>query len=582
MERRLAAIFAADVVGYSRLMGEDEEGTLQRLNALRHDLVEPNIAGRKGRIVKLMGDGLLAEFSSVVEAIQCAVDIQSEIAERETDVAEENRVTLRIGINLGDVIVEGSDIFGEGVNVAARLEGLADPGGVCISAAAFRAVEGKIDLAFEDLGPQAVKNIAKPVHVYRLAGTPGKEDFADHAQDGTSLSGKPSIAVLPFTNMSGDPEQDYFSDGITEDIITELSRNRWMTVIARNTTFTYKGMAVNVANVARDLGVRYVIEGSVRKSSERMRINVQLIEGSTGNHVWAERFDRQVVDIFDLQDEITRRIAAAIEPEIFAIEGHNASRRNVTDLSVWEDMMRARVYFGRTTAADTSEAIRLLSDILENHSDVPLANSLLSFMYLFSVHMGWLPPDPYKERADRLARKAVTLDEQDTWGHIALGYVRMMERRTGAAVSELTRALDLNPNSATAYGYRGLTNAFGARNEAALEDASQAIRLSPRDSQLPIFLAAQTVAKFHQRDFEEALRLCEEIVEMRPEFVGALRLKSSMLAHCGRIDEAQQVLNRVLELQPDLNLAALEQAQPYATEEGMRLFLEGMKMAGLN
>ncbi|MCP5083170.1 MAG: tetratricopeptide repeat protein [Alphaproteobacteria bacterium] len=313
-----------------------------------------------------------------------------------------------------------------------------------------------------------------------------------------------------------------------------------------------------------------------------MRISVQLIEGSTGNHVWAERFDRQVVDIFDLQDEITRRIAAAVEPEIFAIEGHNASHRNVTDLSIWEDMMRARVYFGRMTATDTNEAIRLLSDVLNNHPDLPLANSLLSFMYLFSVHMGWLPPEPYKATADRLARKAVTLDEQDAWGHIALGYVRMMERSTNAAVSELTRALDLNPNSATAYGYRGLVNAFGARAEAALEDADQAIRLSPRDPQLPLFLAAKNIAKFQQRDFEGALLISDQILEMRPEFIGALRLKSAMLAHIGRTEEAHEILKKVLDLQPGTNLTALEEAQPYATEDGMDLFLEGMKLAGLD
>jgi len=427
-----------------------------------------------------------------------------------------------------------------------------------------------------------VKNIARPVHVYRLVGAPDKEGLASQKQNAPTPSDKPSIAVLPFTNMSGDLQQEYFSDGITEDIITELSRNRWMTVIARNTTFTFKGMAVNVADVAKELGVRYIIEGSVRKSSDRMRINVQLIEGSTGNHVWAERFDRQVVDIFDLQDEITGRIAAAIEPEIFAIEGHNASHRNVTDLSIWEDMMRARVYFGRMTAPDTNEAIKLLSDVLNNHSDLPLANSLLSFMYLFSVHMGWLPPEPYKATADRLARKAVTLDEQDAWGHIALGYVRMMERSTDAAVSELTRALDLNPNSATAYGYRGLVNAFGARAEAALEDADQAIRLSPRDPQLPLYLSAKAVAKFQQRDFQEALQITDQILEMRPEMVGALRLKTSMLSHIGRIEEAQEALKKVLELQPNSSLAALEEAQPYATEEGMRLFLEGLKLAGLS
>ena len=583
VHRRLTAILAADVVGYSRLMGEDETGTLERLKSLRKELVQPKIAGGRGRIVKLMGDGLLAEFPSVVEAVRCAVDIQHDMVGREAGLPDERRIRLRIGVNLGDIIVEGSDIYGDGVNVAARLEGLAEPGGICISSVVHDQVNRRIDVDFTDLGEQELKNIDRPVRVWQWLPEGSRGNVGIKAEPGRlALPEKPSIAVLPFDNMSGDPEQEYFADGITEDIITELSRNRWMTVIARNTTFTYKGAAVNVADVARELSVRYVIEGSVRRSSDRVRISVQLIEGLSGNHVWAERFDRQVIDIFDLQDEITRSVAAAIEPEIFAIEGHNASHRNVTDLPAWDDLMRARAHFWRLTSADSVEAIKRLSDVLRHHPDISLANSMLAFMYLVSVHMGWLPPEPYRATADSLARKAISLDEQDSWAHIALGYLKMMERDTDAAISELTKALDLNPNSATAFGYRALASAFGARAQDALEDADQAIRLSPRDPQVPYFTNAKAVANFLDGNLEEAMRISNQVLEMRPEFVGAFRLKCSALAHLGRLEEAREVLERVLELQPDTSLAALEQAQPYATEEGMSAFLECLKLAGLN
>jgi len=579
VERKLTTIFAADVVGYSRLMGEDEAGTLARLKSLRKELVQPKIAGGRGRIVKLMGDGLLAEIPSVVEAVRCAVDIQQGMTAREPDLPEERRIRLRIGVNLGDIIVEGSDIYGDGVNVAARIQEVAEPGGVALSSSAHDQIAGKVEAIFTDGGEHSLKNIANPVRVWRWS-----DDVTAPPSPSESLSlpDKPSIAVLPFDNMSGDPEQEYFADGITEDIITELSRNRWMTVIARNTTFTYKGAAVNVAHVARELGVRYVIEGSVRKSSDRVRISVQLIEGLTGNHVWAERFDRSVIDIFDLQDEITRSVAAAIEPEIFAVEGHNASQRNAADLSAWDDMMRARAHFWRMTSADSVEAIKRLSDVLGRHPNNSLAHSMLAFMYLFSVHMGWLPLDPYRAKAASLARKAISLDEQDSWAHIALGYLKMMERDTDAAISELTRALNLNPNSATAFGYRAFAKAFGARTEDALEDVEQTFRLSPRDPQVPYFSGAKAVALFLGGNLEEAVGVLNRALDMRPELVGAFRLKCSALAHLGRLEEAQEALARVLELQPNISLAALEQTQPYATEEGMRYFLEGMKLAGLD
>jgi adenylate cyclase len=326
LERRLAAILAADAVGYTSLMGADEAGTLRRFTELRQDVLEPLIAEHRGRVVKLMGDGFLVEFASVVDALTCALAWQAGVAGHQATAADDQRFDFRIGINLGDVIVDGDDIHGDGVNVASRLEGLAEPGGICLSDDAYRQVRGKAEAAFEDLGEQALKNVAEPVRVYRVKTAAHITAEARPAGDALALPDKPSIAVLPFDNMSGDDEQEYFADGITEDLITALSKIRWFFVIARNSTFTYKGQAVEVTQVARDLGVRYVIEGSVRKAGNRVRITAQLIDATTGRHVWAERYDRLIEDIFELQDEMTQTIVGAVEPELSAAERENAVR----------------------------------------------------------------------------------------------------------------------------------------------------------------------------------------------------------------------------------------------------------------
>jgi len=357
MERRLAAILAADVVGYSRLMGMDEAGTLRRLKALRRDLVQPKIAEHKGRVVKLMGDGLLAEFPSVVEAVQCAARIQEEIGGRDPGASEAERIRLRIGVNLGDVIVEGSDIYGDGVNVAARLEGLAEPGGVCISGHVFDAIDGKLALACEDIGARQVKNIAKPVHVYRLT-LAGGPTPAERAAGPFQLLDRPSIAVLPFTNLSGDREQEYFSDGITEDIITELSRFRALFLIARNSSFAFKSRSENVKNIARELGVEYIVEGSVRKSGSRVRITAQLIEADSGNHLWAERYDRNMEDIFAVQDEVTQAIVAALPGRVDAAAVEQGRRRPTESLTAYDFLLRGE-WLLRSGCFDDDEAFAL-------------------------------------------------------------------------------------------------------------------------------------------------------------------------------------------------------------------------------
>jgi TolB-like protein/class 3 adenylate cyclase len=360
--RRLAAILAADVAGYSRLMGADEEGTLERLKALRRELVDPKIAEHRGRIVKTTGDGLLVEFASVVDAVRCAVAVQQAMPERNTSVAADSRIELRIGINLGDVIVEGDDLYGDGVNIAARIEALADAGGVFVSNTVHDHVRYRLPFLFEDLGEQQVKNIARPVRVYRVRDAGGAPKAP--TQPALPLPDKPSIAVLPFANMSGDPEQEYFADGMVEEIITALSRIRWLFVIARNSSFTYKGQAIDVKQVGRELGVRYVLEGSVRKSGGRVRITAQLIDANNGTHLWADRFDGSLEDVFDLQDNVASNVAGVIEPTLHIAETARSAHRATTDLTAYDFYLRAYAT-ALSSARQIPAAFRLLEHAIE-------------------------------------------------------------------------------------------------------------------------------------------------------------------------------------------------------------------------
>jgi adenylate cyclase len=407
--RRLTAILAADVAGYSRLMGADEEGTHERLKAHRRALVDPKIAEHHGRIVKTTGDGLLVEFPSVVDAVRCAVDVQRGMVERNAAISVDERIEFRVGINLGDVIVEGEDIFGDGVNIAARLEALAEPGGICVSRVVRDQVRDKLDAGFEDRGEQQVKNIARPVHVYRI---PIAENAPARAP--LPLPDKPSIAVLPFANMSGDPEQEYFADGIVEEITTALSKARWFFVIARNSSFTYKGRAVDVKQVSRDLGVRYVLEGSVRRASNRIRITAQLIDAANGAHVWAERYDRELADIFAVQDEITERVVAAIEPELYAAEHFRSQRKPPENLDAWECVIRALSYIGQATRGGNTEAETLCRRAIAIAPGYGQAHSLLAWLLVrrsvWAGGIGTVLPEATAE-----ARTALALDERDAW-----------------------------------------------------------------------------------------------------------------------------------------------------------------------
>ena len=460
--RKLAAILAADVVGYSRLAGSDEDRTLARLRALRSDLLDPTIAVHGGRVVKRTGDGILIEFRSVVDAVRCAVEVQNGMVERNAGVAPERRVEFRVGVHLGDVVEESDgDLMGDGVNIAARIEGVAEPGGICLSHAAYEQVRDKLKEEFADLGEISLKNIARPVRVYRVQRN-GKA-----ARSGPALPDKPSIAVLPFTNMSGDPEQEYFSDGISEDIITALSKLRWFFVIARNSSFIYKGKPVHMKQVAEELGVGYVLEGSVRKGGDRVRITAQLNDVATGSHIWAERYDRSLADVFAVQDEITEAIVAAIEPQLYAAENFRAQRKPPDSVDAWDLVMRALSHYWRVTRQDNLVAQALLEKAIVIDPNYGQALGVLAASYTFSIHMGWADPETTTAIAERAALAAIRADSEDPWAHFVLGSVYIFARRFDDSLAEFELALRLNPNFSMAQGYYGLALAYCGRWEEA-------------------------------------------------------------------------------------------------------------------
>jgi len=572
VKRKLTAILAADVVSYSRLMSMDETGTLAALKAHRGELIDPKIAEHHGRTVKTTGDGMLVEFPSVVEAVQCAVEIQRAMIPRNVGISPDRAVSFRIGIHQGDVVVEDGDIFGDGVNVVARLEELAEPGGLCISERVREDITGKLILDCQDLGTQHLKNIARPVRVYRVAIAAPAAHFI--------ASEKPSIAVLPFVNMSGDPEQEYFSDGITEDIITALSRLHWFFVIARNSTFSYKGKPANVKQIGRELGVRYILEGSVRKIGNRVRITAQLINVATGAHLWAERYDRDLTDIFALQDEITQSVTAAIEPKLVEAESVHFQGRSPDDLDAWDMVMRAVASFWRMTAAESEAAIDMLRLAVERYPNYAPAQSMLAFALLVSDHVGWAPAGkPYRLAAE-LAHRAAELDDNDPWAHLALGYLAFTARHTDDAVREFQRALALNPNFAAAYGYLGWAVVFDGRHEEAKEYFQQAFRMSPHDPLIAFFYSGMCAAHYFGRRFDEAVEWGRKTIQQRPGFIAGHRILCASLAQAGRTEELRAAMARLLELQPTISIAWIEEHVPY-TPRAMAHFLDGMHKAGV-
>jgi TolB-like protein/Flp pilus assembly protein TadD len=584
VERRLAAIWAGDIAGYSRLMGTDEEGTLRQLKVHRKEIVDPKITEHRGRIVKTTGDGLLVEFGSVVDAVRCAVDIQRGMIERDADIPTDKRIEFRIGINVGDIIIDANDIYGDGVNVAARLEALAEPGGVMVSRNVYDQVRDKLSFGFEDMGEQLVKNIARPVGVHRVSlvdnAAPITISGAAVAKTEALSSGRPSIAVLPFANMSGDAEQEYFADGISEDIITGLSKLRWFFVIARNSSFAYRGKAVDVKRAATELRVRYVLEGSVRKGGNRVRITAQLIDAATGNHLWADRYDGDLTDVFALQDEITRKVVAAIEPKLLEAEGIRSQKRSAEDLDAWDMVIQANSLFWRLTKADGDAAIAILRRAVERYPDYGPAHSMLAFMLLLSQLIGWKIEESLGKQAVTYAERAAELDDSDPWAHLALGYAAFSIRRTDEAVEEFQRALDLNPNFAAAHGYMALALGLAGRSEEAIAHGEQAIKMSPQDPQNAIFNTAIAAAHYLAGRYAEAVVFGRKALQQRTQFTSGHRIYVASLAQAGQIGEAREQLLRLKKVLPELTIAWIKQYVPYTTGP-MEKFLEGMRKAGL-
>ena len=583
MERRLAAILAADVVGYSRLMGADEAGTLDRLKSLRRELVQPQIISRGGRIVKLMGDGLLAEFPSVVEAVQCAVDIQQNLIDRESDVSQEHRVRLRIGVNLGDVIIEGSDIYGDGVNVAARLEALSDPGGVCISDAVYEQVRGRLDLKFEDLGKQDIKNIDRLVQAWKWSAS-GTEPIPESSVDGSSLplADKPSIAVLPFDNMSGDPQQEYFADGVVEEIITALSRMRWLFVVARNSSFIYKGRAVDVKEVRRDLGVRYVLEGSIRKAGGRVRITGQLIDATTGAHLWADRYDGSLQDIFDLQDQVTSSVVGAIAPKLELAEIERAKHKPTSSLDAYDYYLRGMAAFHHWTAEGSEEALNHFYRAIEIDPEYAIAHAMAARCINQRLAIQPLTVGIEEtEMAEKLARRAADLGRNDamalSMAGVTLGF-SVKDVRGGAALTE--RALALNSNLAWGWYSDGWLNVWLGNPEIGIDRISRAMQLSPQDPLIFQMQAAMAHAHFTAGDDKQALSWAQKALHDRPDHLPALLAVAASAAHLGIQEEAEDAKARLLRINSGFDLRFLTNLLPNQRPQDAARWSEGFRIAG--
>jgi len=585
VQRRLAAILAADVVGYSRLMEQDEAGTLARLQALRADLIDPEIADRGGRIVKTMGDGVLVEFPSAVAAVENALSIQQAMADHETDQAEDNRIRFRVGINLGDVIIEGDDIHGDGVNVAARLEGLCEPGGVYISGTVHDHVAGKLAAHFEDLGEKTVKNLARPVRVYAARIQPREGAALSDQAAPLPLPDKPSIAVLPFENMSGDPEQEYFADGIAEDIITALSRFSWFFVIARNSSFSYKGTSPDVRKVAEELGVQYVLEGSVRKAANRVRITAQLIDALTGRHVWAERYDRELDDIFAVQDEITEAIAGKVAPAFVSAEMRRIERKTPESLDAWDYTMQGNWHLWHLGKDEVAEARRLFETAVGLDPRNSLALSGLAMACISEYLFGWANDvAAARSRASQMAQRAIAADENDAWAHAINGLCSSHARLDyDAALNSGLRAVALNHNLALAEGMLALTYSHLSDYDNALLHAANAERLSPRDPASVWWNLARSWAAINSGKYEESLAWAKKMTESNPEFPTGWRHLVADYAQLGRLDEARKALAQLLRLAPNVTISVTRERVPVPPEsrDGMERFLEGLRKAGL-
>jgi len=585
VERRLAAVLAADIAGYSRLMGADEEGTLERLKACRRALIDPRIAEYRGRIVKTTGDGMLVEFASAVDAVRCASEIQRGMANSNVDVPNGKRIEFRVGIHVGDIIIDDNDIFGDGVNIAARLEGIAEPGGICISDDAYRQIRGKTEIAYDDMGSQSLKNISEPMRAWRAQSATAAPTLvsADCSPPTLALPDKPSIAVLPFQNMSGDLEQEYFADGMVEEIVTALCRFKQLFVIARNSSFTYKGRAVDLKQVGRELGVAYVLEGSVRKSGNMLRITGQLIDAKTGGHLWADRFEGGLEDIFQLQDKVTINVISALIPKLEQVEIDRVKRKPTESLDAYDNYLRAVASAMPYTREGDTEALRLFYRAIELDPDFAVAYGRAAWIFVTRKSNGWLV-DRERELAEgtRLARCAAELGNDDAaalcWAGFALAY---LAHELDEGIALLDRALNLNPNLAAAWYVSGWLMVYFGEPVEAIERFATAMRLSPRDPLIFRMHAGVAYAHFFASQYDEASAWAERAVRARPTWLTAVRMAAVSGALAGRLDEAKKSMERMREMDPELRISTLKDLLPLRRAEDFAKWADALRLAGL-
>jgi len=577
-KRKLTTMFSADVAGYSRLMGEDEAATVKTLTTYRGIMAEL-IKQHRGRVVDSPGDNLLAEFTSVVDAVQCAVAVQKELQARNAELPEDRRMEFRIGINLGDVIEEGDRIYGDGVNIAARLESIADPGGICVSKTAFDHIETKLPLGYEYLGEQTVKNIPKPVGAYRVVMEP-RVVVAAKEKTALPLPEEPSLAVLPFDNISGDPEQEYFSDGLTEEIITGLSKVDKMFVIARNSTFTYKGKPVRVQQVGEELGVRYVLEGSVRKAGDRVRITAQLIDALTGHHLWAERFDRDLKDIFVLQDEITIKILTALRVTLTEGEQARLYDRGTGNLDSFLKVLQGSQHFFRFNRDGNVVARQMFEDAIALDPENPTACTMLGWTHLMDVWFGSSEsPEKSMERASELAQKAIALSDTLDSPHSLLCHIYLMIGQYEEAIAEGERGVALSPNGADAHAHLAMTLRYVGRPEEAITLLKQATRLNPMPPNWYLFSLGDAYCLTGQ--YEEAIATVQKALRHNPDDLMAHIIMASSYSMGGREEEARAEAAEVLRIDPRFSLEYYAKTLPFKNQADTELVIDALRKAGL-
>jgi TolB-like protein/class 3 adenylate cyclase/Tfp pilus assembly protein PilF len=595
-QRKLVAVLAADVVGYSRLMGRDESGTLARVREHQRECLEPTLARYGGRLVKLMGDGALAEFSSAVDALSAAIEFQQAIADSNRNRSETERIVFRIGLHLGDVIVEGDDLYGDGVNIAARLESEAPAGGILVSRAVHESVTGRLKTTFDDLGGLTLKNIERPIQAFSVkwepcdwqqspSPTPGPlhEQGQPLSTVRLALPDKPSIAVLPFQNMSSDPEQEYFADGIVEDIITALSHFNFLFVIARNSSFAYKGRSPDIRQVGRELGVRYVLEGSVRKAASKVRITSQLINSENGAHIWADRIDGALENIFELQDQVTENVVGAIAPQLERAEIERAKQKPTDSLDAYDHYLRGMTNLHRGTRESIDEALARFNRALQLDPNFASAHAMAAWCYFWRKVNGWMTDRP-REIAEgaRLARRAVELGGDDavalTRGGHALGH---LAGDVDGGIALIDRALALNPNLASAWFLGGYLRVCNGEPDGATGYFERAMRLSPLDPEMYRMQAGMAMAHLFAGRFDTASSWAEKAFRQLPSFLGLVGVMAASHALAGRTDEAQRAISHLRQLDPTLRISSLGDWLPIRRPKDLATFADGLRRAGL-